>query len=118
MMENGLSLDQVPKVKLRGDDTGDDPTNSPTAYYEPDSRLIVLFTKGRHPKDVLRSFAHEMIHAAQHADGQLESDKLEGAHSATYAQDDKHLRKMEEDAYLRGNMMFRDWTDSKKKKLK
>ena len=31
-----------------------------------------------------------------------------------YAQNDDHLRKMEEDAYLRGNMTFRDWEDNYK----
>ncbi len=29
-----------------------------------------------------------------------------------YAQSDPHMRKMEEEAYLQGNMMFRDWEDS------
>jgi hypothetical protein len=38
----------------------------------------------------------------------------EAAGDPNYAQNDKHLRKMEEDAYLRGNMLFRDWTDTRK----
>jgi len=31
-----------------------------------------------------------------------------------YAQTNPYLRKMEEDANLRGNMMFRDFTDQQK----
>jgi hypothetical protein len=34
--------------------------------------------------------------------------------SQGYAQGNKHLRKMEMEAYLKGNMLFRDWEDSKK----
>ena len=37
-----------------------------------------------------------------------------GAMGEGYAQTDDHLRKMEEDAYLRGNMTFRDWEDNYK----
>ena len=33
------------------------------------------------------------------------------ASSPTYAQDDKHMRKMEMEAYLKGNLLFRDWED-------
>ena len=31
--------------------------------------------------------------------------------SPTYAQDDPHMRKMEMEAYLKGNLLFRDWED-------
>ena len=33
------------------------------------------------------------------------------ATNPTYAQDDQHLRKMEMEAYLKGNLLFRDWED-------
>ena len=32
-----------------------------------------------------------------------------------YAQSNKKMREMEKEAYLEGNMMFRDWTDTRKK---
>jgi len=32
--------------------------------------------------------------------------------SPTYAQDDAHLRKMEMEAYLKGNLLLRDFEDN------
>ena len=34
------------------------------------------------------------------------------ATSPTYAQDDKHMRKMEMEAYLKGNLLLRDFEDN------
>jgi hypothetical protein len=79
-----------------------------TAYYEPSDMSIVLYITNRHPKDICRSFAHELIHHHQNERGDLE---LGDASSPTYAQDDKHMRKMEMEAYLKGNLLFRDWED-------
>ena len=42
-----------------------------TAYYSPSDTTIVLYTEGRHPKDVMRSFVHEMIHHKQNLEGRL-----------------------------------------------
>ena len=36
-----------------------------TAYYDPSTLEIHVFTDGRHPKDMLRSIAHELIHHKQ-----------------------------------------------------
>jgi hypothetical protein len=36
------------------------------------------------------------------------------SNDAKYAQNDTELRKAEKQAYLLGNMMFRDWEDGKK----
>ena len=38
------------------------------------------------------------------------------ASQATHTQDDPHMRKMEMEAYLKGNMLFRDWEDKVKDK--
>ena len=43
-----------------------------TAYYAPDSMEIHLYTTGRHPKDVLRSFSHELVHHTQNCQGALQ----------------------------------------------
>ena len=114
LQENGVGVDPIPKVKLRGDSQD---TFGPTAYFDPADTTIVLYVGGRHPKDILRSFAHEMIHADQHAKGKLKPSAVEGADDSNYAQNDSHLRKMEQEAYLRGNMLFRDWTDTRKKQV-
>jgi len=59
----------------------------------------------------MRSLSHELVHHSQNCDGQFDSNK--GVDEG-YAQNDEHLRIMEEDAYLRGNMCFRDWEDKYK----
>ena len=79
-----------------------------TAYYNPSEQSIVLYIINRHPKDICRSFAHELIHHIQNLRGDLE---MGDASSATYAQDDEHMRDMEKEAYLKGNLLFRDWED-------
>ena len=87
-----------------------------TAHYDPETEIIVVFVDNRHPKDVLRSLSHELVHHMQNCKGRLNSPSPSGAEQ--YAQKDPHLRKMEEEAYLLGNMCFRDWEDGYKKRYK
>jgi cytidyltransferase-like protein len=77
-----------------------------TAYYMPSDKKIVLYTLGRHPKDILRSFAHEMIHHHQNLNGTL------GNIQTTNTNEDDELDIIEREAYEQGNIMFRNWTDS------
>jgi hypothetical protein len=86
-----------------------------TAHYEPTSMEITVYTDGRHPKDMMRSIAHEMVHHMQNENGMFD-DNSNADHG--YAQNNPHLRKMEEEAYLKGNMCFRDWEDGYKSKHK
>jgi hypothetical protein len=46
--------------------------------------------------------------------GMLKTDLMAQSLDPRYAQNNEQLRKLEEDAFLRGNMMFRDWADGKK----
>jgi hypothetical protein len=103
-----LQYDKEPSLVFESDPQNAKNTLGKTAYYEPASMQITVLVDDRHPKDILRSFSHELVHHAQNCDGQF--DNL-GAMGEGYAQTDDHLRKMEEDAYLRGNMCFRDWED-------
>ena len=82
------------------------------AYYDPNDMKIVVFVDKRHLKDIMRSLAHELVHHTQNCRGDLEGDNYTGP---GYAQKDKHMRKMEGEAYLHGNLCFRDWEDSLKK---
>ncbi len=45
----------------------------------------MLCTEGRHPKDIVRSFAHEMIHHIQNLEGRL------GNITTTNTQEDDNL---------------------------
>ena len=49
-----------------------------------------------------------MIHHHQNERGDLD---LGNASSPTYAQDDPHMRNMEKEAYLEGNLLLRDYED-------
>ena len=82
-----------------------------TGYYDPETMDIVIFADERHPKDMMRSIAHELVHHKQNEMGMFDRPSTAGAQ---YAQKDPHLRKMEAEAYLKGNMCFRDWEDGYK----
>lgn len=112
MGQNGIAIDPMPKVVFKKDANQTKGILCPTAYYDPNSYTIVLYTANRHPKDILRSYAHELIHHDQNVNGLMSNENT--AEDPMYAQNNQSLRKLEEDAYLRGNMMFRDWSDNKK----
>ena len=99
----------TPKLILRQDQENGAMTLGRTAFYDPEELKIVLFTTNRHPKDILRSFAHELIHHVQNERGDL---NLGDSSDPQYAQNDDHLRKMEMEAYLKGNMLMRDFEDN------
>ena len=105
-----LNFDQEPQIIFESDAENGKLALGKTAYYEPARMAVTVFTDNRHPKDIMRSLSHE-LHHAQNCDGQFDVNHGMGE---GYAQNDEHLRKMEEDAYLRGNMCFRDWEDGYK----
>ena len=84
-----------------------------TAYYDPQSMSITIYTDNRHTKDILRSLAHELVHHTQKENGMLNDS---GYHGVGYAQKNKNLRQSEKEAYLKGNMCFRDWEDGLKQR--
>ena len=103
-----FDIQQAPNLLLRQDEENAEEVFGRTAYYDPGEQTIVIFITNRHPKDILRSFCHEMIHHVQNERGDLDiKDDL----SSTYAQDDDHMREMEKEAYLEGNLLFRDHED-------
>lgn len=86
---------------------------SPTGNYKPETHTVTVYVDHRHPKDILRSMAHELVHHAQCCDGQFDQQTDT---SPGYAQKNQHMREMERDAYFRGNVtLFRDWEDNYKK---
>jgi hypothetical protein len=95
--------------------TNEENSNNPlgkTAYYDPGSHKIGLYTQGRHVKDIMRSLSHELVHHSQNCRGDFNEGlaTVEG-----YAQEDGHLREMEREAYETGNLIFRDWEDNYKR---
>ncbi len=110
MIKEGMQIEPLPEVKIRRDLAEAENFFGKTAYYNPTDREIVLYVAGRHPKDVTRSFSHEMIHHMQNLQGRL------GNRGTTDTNADKELAALEEEAYLKGNMVFRNWEDSQKNK--
>ena len=104
-----FNIRTTPKLFLRQDKENGAMTLGRTAFYDPSELKIELYTSGRHPKDILRSFAHELIHHVQNERGDL---NLGDSSDPQYAQKDDHLRKMEMEAYLKGNMLMRDFEDN------
>tara|TARA_A100001515_G_scaffold51830_2_gene40887 strand:+ start:816 stop:1895 length:1080 start_codon:yes stop_codon:yes gene_type:complete len=86
-----------------------------TAYYEPNNMKIVIYVDGRHPKDMLRSLSHELVHHHQHCNGEFDNIGYMGK---GYAQKSPYMRKKEAVAYLFGNgFLVRDYEDSLKESL-
>ena len=107
MMYNGMNISPLPTLELRdGDRENAKDFFGKTAYYDPNEQHIVIYTEGRHPKDIVRSYAHEMIHHIQHLEDRL------GDIPGTDTTSSEHLTKLEKEANLRGTMTFRNWTDS------
>jgi len=107
MIDKGMNIEPLPTLEfVDGDSENASDFFGKTAYYDPNKQHIVLYTEGRHPKDIVRSYAHEMIHHIQHLEDRL------GDIPGTDTTSDDHLDKLEQEANLRGTMTFRNWTDS------
>lgn len=106
MIDEGMNILPLPEVKIKRDLVESADFFGKTAYYDPNKREVVLYVEGRHPKDVMRSFTHEMIHHKQNVEGRL------GKIGTTNTNEDDHLLEIEKEAYLEGNITFRNWEDS------
>jgi hypothetical protein len=105
MIDEGMNILPLPEIKVKEDITESANFFGKTAYYDPNSKEVVLYVKDRHPKDVMRSFAHEMIHHLQNLEGRL------GGVATSNTNEDSSLMELEKEAYLQGNMTFRNWED-------
>jgi len=107
MVDNGMNVEPLPKITyINDDDENANDLMGKTAYYDPNKQEIVLYTLNRHPKDVMRSFAHEMIHHIQNLEDRL------GNITTTDTREDDHLTQIEKEAYTDGNLTFRKWTET------
>jgi hypothetical protein len=107
MIDKGMNIQPLPKVKIISNDE-ENASNllGKTAYYNPNDKSITLYTKDRHPKDICRSFTHEMVHHEQNLEDRLNNI------NTTNTNEDGALPEIEKEAYEKGNMMFRNWEDS------
>ena len=110
MLDQGMKIHPLPEVKIRYDEQEANDFFGKTAYYDPNKKEVILYAMGRLPKDVCRSFTHEMIHHMQNIEGRL------GHIGTSNTNEDGHLQDIEKEAYLKGNMTFRNWEDGIKNK--
>ena len=111
-LEERLKIEKSPKLVLTKDEQNAKTPFGLTGYYDHETQSIRLFITNRLDTDILRSFAHEVIHHWQNERGTLNSEKGGSETSEHYAQLNVNLRKREMEAYLFGNILFRDWQDA------
>ena len=108
-----IGFDSPPRLFLRRDEPNANNPLGKTGFYEPSKKSITLYVNRRHPKDILRSLGHELVHHKQHCDGMFDGSEYLGP---GYAQKDPLMRKAEELANKDGSMCLRDFEDMLKAK--
>ena len=66
---NHLGIDEKPTIQYKED--GKEGCQPSFASYSPGDKVVSILTKNRHPMDVFRSVAHELVHHKQNEDGRL-----------------------------------------------
>jgi hypothetical protein len=92
-----LGFDQDPKINFVDDNENAQNPMGYTGHYDPSGMVITIYTTGRHPKDILRSLSHELVHHAQNCRGE---DLMVKTHDIDA---DPHLKKMEDEAFHIGS---------------
>lgn len=71
-----LGIKSLPTISYKDDTDGDQPS---FGGYSPHNKSIVISTKNRHPMDIFRTLAHELVHSKQDEDGRIGDVKKEGS---------------------------------------
>jgi hypothetical protein len=109
--QDRFGFENPPALFLNSDPSNASDPLGKTAYYDPENKEIHIYVDERHPKDIMRSISHELIHHVQNLRGDLSGNHY---HGEGYAQKDQHMREMEREAYEQGNLCFRDFEDKLK----
>ena len=105
MLKHGFTLKPLPKIILNTQKQKG--LFIMTGHYDYINNEVTVYIRDRHPKDVLRSLAHELIHHKQNVEGRL-TDELT---MPTEITEDENVVPFEMEAYLQGNIAFRSWTE-------
>ena len=111
-----MGFDRPPRLFLRQDDENAANPLGRTGFYDPQAESITIYVSGRHPKDILRSLSHELMHHTQKCNGDFDNVESQGMGEQGYAQNSPHMRTMEIQAY-QASIVFRDWEDSLKETI-
>ena len=64
-----MGFSRPPKLFLRQDQHNAANPLGKTGFYDPENEAITIYTTDRHPKDIMRSLAHELQHHTQKCNG-------------------------------------------------
>lgn len=103
-----MDIDPLPKIRLDQTPNPEDELFIKTGYYEPVNNELVLFIDNRHIKDILRTFCHEMVHRNQNL---VDPEEFQNSTSSLPIEQDKNLKHIESEAFLYGNLLFREFTE-------
>ena len=106
-----IGFQKPPVMVFDSDPSNQSKVLGKTAYYDPQSLEVHVFVDGRHPKDMLRSIAHELIHHQQNLEGRLD---VGGYMGEGYYLKNEEMKKLEQEAMLRGNALMREYEDNLK----
>ena len=114
MSRNGVSFGRkIPFVIFSsGEEVNQNSVNpifKRTGHFNFLDKVINIFTDGRSTKDILRTLAHELIHADQVINKNMD---VAPALNGLGKKNNSEAEKIEGDAYLRGNILFRRWEDT------
>lgn len=72
-----LKIKDTPEIEYKNpDDHGEQPS---FGGYAPSNKKIIVMSKNRHPMDIFRTVAHELVHHKQNEDGRLGHSAEEGS---------------------------------------
>lgn len=109
--ENGIDLgEKAPEISFDASPASRFDVFAPTGHYNFVDDEITLRTDNRHAKDIMRTLCHELVHAWQYRrdpEGYMKFDKTGSL------KDNQELLEYEREAYERGNVLFRMWTEAR-----
>lgn len=103
-----MDIDPLPRVILDKTPNPEDELFIKTGYYDPSENKLVLFIDNRHIKDILRTFCHEMVHRNQNL---MDPEGFLANTSSLPIDEDENLKQIEGEAFLYGNLLFRQFTE-------
>lgn len=109
--DKGMKISPLPRLQYTSEPQPEALQDQKTAYYDPEGRRVVIYTKDRNDKDMLRSFTHELVHHEQNLKGTISPEV-----QTDNTNESPKLDNLEKEAYLKGNISLRNFLDQLKNK--
>lgn len=107
----GFQIDPLPEIIIVNDAEKHNDISDiliSTGGYQPETKRLFLYSSNRHMKDILRSYCHEIVHHNQNLDNE---DYLKRIYKSEDLVDSPELEEIEAEAYVKGNLNFRKFTE-------